>query len=243
MRGRRHVGAARVLHREAQCVADATRAERRFFITCQAGEDGQAGRIGAGPARLCGRAHAVAVEVEHGASVGIPRAVGVGERAVELVQAVVVAIDDEHVAIAVDGGRAFDRGRRRHRVRAGVALVAVGRPVHRDARLRAGHHDIWNADRRTVVRARAEVGVQPGREADAGDQRVGVGVDRGRRNVGVPGVAGRERERAVEVGAAAERGPRKIAVGRASGRRCRRWRGGWRRRRHRCWCRRGGRRW
>ena len=109
-------------------------------------------------------------------------------------------------------GTAFDRRRRRDRERPGLAFAAVGRPCHRDPRLAAADDDVGDADRRAVVEPGAEVGVQADAEPDAGDQRVGVRIDRGRADVGVPGVVGRKRERAVQRGAGAKGSGGEVAV-------------------------------
>src|SRR5438128_2073799 len=100
-----------------------------FIIACKAWKNRQAGGIGAGPTRLLSGPHIVGIEMEDGAGIRIPADVVPREAAIELVQSVDVAIDDNHVAIATEilavGTHAFDRRIRRHGIGAFVALVLI----------------------------------------------------------------------------------------------------------------------
>lgn len=150
--------------------------------------------------------------MENRTAAGFPRPIGVDEGAADFIEAVVVAVDHEHVAIAGRLWRAFDRRGGRHRIRAGVAFGGVVGPDQGHAGLAASDHDVRNADGRAFVQARAEVGVQPDGGADAGDQRIGIPIDGSSRDVGVPRVAGGERERAVQCCAGAQRRRAEVAV-------------------------------
>ena len=236
MGGRRHVGIARARHGEAQRVADASRTERRLFVTRQPGEDRQAGCVGARPAGLTAWAHGVAVELEERAAICVPAAaISLQEGAIQLVESVVVTVDHQHVPVAIRAGAPFDGRRGRHGVGPGVALVAIGRPGDRHRRLGARHHHVGNAQRRTVVQPGAEVRMQASGGADAGDDGVRVRVDGIGRDVSVPGIARWEGDRTVQRGTRAQSRGAEIAVGRGPWRRrrprrgCRRWPGRWRR--------------
>ena len=83
-----------------------------------------------------------------------------------------------------------------------IALVGI---VERDVHLggAARHHHVRNA----VLRfRRAPVGMECGRRADAGDQRVGVGIHLGRVDPDVPGVVAREGDLPVQARIGAEVG-------------------------------------
>ena len=89
-------------------------------------------------------------------------------RAVQLPETARVTVDDEDVPVARRARASLDRGVRRDRVRAGVALVVV-HERHGHPRLRAGNGRVRDADRPAVPLTGAEVRLEPGRRADARD--------------------------------------------------------------------------
>ena len=113
-----------------------------------------------------------------------------GDTRVELPETARVTVDDEHVPVARRARAALDRGVRRERVRAGVALVVVCER-HGHPRLRAGDGRVRDADRAAVPRAGAEVGLEPCRRADARDPARRLRVDGQAGHVGVPERVGR----------------------------------------------------
>ena len=152
------------------------------------------GRIGspaASPDVQPERTHRVRVEVPRGARPGCPRcAAALRIRAVELPETAGVAVDDQDVTVAGGARASFDRSIRRDRVRAGIALVVV-RERHGHSRLGAGHRRVRDADRAAVPHAGAEVGLEPGRRADARDPGRRLRVDGQPGHVGVPEGVGR----------------------------------------------------
>ena len=129
-----------------------------LVVADEAGEDRQPGGVGGCPGVRPQRGRA---EVPAGAGVSIPMrsATVLGEGPVELVERAAVAVDDEHVAVAVAAGAALDRGTGRNRERAAVALVAVGGVVDRQVALVGADHRVGEA-----IGARgSEVGVEHGR--------------------------------------------------------------------------------
>jgi hypothetical protein len=94
------------------------------------------------------------------------------------------------------GGRPFlDRGIGGDWVRPGVALVGVVK-CDGDKGLVARNNDVWNP----VVGIRSEVGMEPGVQTNAGQQVVGVRVDRTVGDNLVPGVVVGKGTDAAEVG-------------------------------------------
>ncbi len=174
------------------------------------------------------------VEREHRARAGLPSAArGVPVERVQLVEDPVVAIDDEHVPIAVrveprPGSPPSIQPRLRLRLlgnriagrtarRAGVALLAVVDERHRHERLAAGHDDVrdpvdgvwigWIAGRA------APVGMQPACAADVIDERLAVRIDRRLADVEVPPVVGRQHRQRLRQGTA-ERNALRVRGGR-----------------------------
>ena len=157
-----------------------------LVVAHQAGQDGQAGRVGRGPAV---GPQGVGREVEDGARAGLPavaRLVGV----VHLVEQLVVGVEHEHVAVAGAVGAALDGRVGRDRVRPGVALVGV---VERDRHLglRAGNDHVRDADR-AAVPVGAEVGVETRRRRRCWRCRRPSSGPRDTARCRVPGVVGRE---------------------------------------------------
>ena len=186
--GRADVAALGGGHGEPQRVVDV--AGQHLVAADQAGQDRQPGGVGRGPA---GRPERVRVQVEHRAGLRGPAAAAAG-RPVQLVQ-VAVAGGDQHVRVAAG----LDPGARRDRVRARVALVAVGGEPDRHLRLAGRHHAVRDA----VGRVRAEVRVQEPAAADAGDPGRRARADRGVRDVAPPRVVGREQRAAGDAGRSA----------------------------------------
>ena len=93
----------------------------------------------------------------------------------------------------------------RDRIRPGIAFVRIAER-HVDPGLVARHRVIRDADRRALVRAAAEVGMDRGAGPDGGDVRVGLGIDRQAVDGRVPHVVRRE-HRAAGHGALGGRAP------------------------------------
>src|SRR5204862_6464491 len=106
---------------EAQRVVDAARAQ--LLVARKAGQDRQAGSVGRRPAL---RAQVVGAQAPDRARARAPAGAAVERVGVEeRVQAAGVAVDDEHVAVAVGLRAALDPRAARDRVRALVGLVGV----------------------------------------------------------------------------------------------------------------------
>jgi hypothetical protein len=127
-----------------------------------------------------------------------------GKRAKELVEDPVIAIEDQHVSVAVRLGAALDRGVGGNGIRAGVAFVLVLK-LDRDLRLLARHDDVRNAPGLAVER-RAEVGVKLFRFADARDQGIRIRVHRLIGDVLVPRIVRRQQDLPVKTGVGAQIG-------------------------------------
>src|SRR5206468_10919409 len=87
----------------------------------------------------------------------------------------VSTVDHQHMPVAAAVRAALDWRTHWNGIGARVALVRVVE-TDGDPRCVAGYDDVGNAERSPSV-ARAEVRVQTLRETDAGNQRVGVGID------------------------------------------------------------------
>ena len=191
---RRLPGAPRARQREAQGVADGARGG--LVVAQQPGEDGQPGRVGRGPA---GRPAPVAGEVPARRRGDLPRRPAVAAHGVvELVVDAALALDDDHVAVALlrvglPGRRALDRRRGRDREGPVVALVAVVGAVGAEG---DRHAALLRADQRVgdaVLRLRvAEVQVDVVAGGLRAHQGGGVGGQRRRADVGVPWAVGRQ---------------------------------------------------
>ncbi|MEA2417227.1 MAG: hypothetical protein QOI58_3884 [Thermoanaerobaculia bacterium] len=200
--------AVRVTNGDAKRVADRNAAVH-LVVADQSRKDRQPRGVGARPA--LGTA-CVRIERERCAGACRPVRSGPVQR-VELVQHPVVAIDEQHVPVAI-GVRivarqsAFDplllrlrllgdRIARRTSRRGDVAFNVVVEG-HGKQRLRAGDDDERHpVDRRRGIAAvAAEIGMHAAGRADVGDECAAVRIDRRRADVRVPPVAGRkERER------------------------------------------------
>src|SRR5262249_34262021 len=153
-------------------------AARDFIVAYQPGKDGQAGRVGRSPGI---RALHVRGQVPDRRALDAPAAVVVGGGVVKLVEPAVLRVDHQHVLIADGVGGALDRSVGRHGHWSGIAL---GRRADRDRHLLlylAVDDHIRNAT------ADAEVGMDANGRSDVVDDRRGVGVDRRRGDVLVPG--------------------------------------------------------
>src|SRR5580700_1014936 len=132
---------------------------------------------------------------------------------VQLVQPAVMAVEHQHVAVAVARVRiALDRGIVGNGHGAGIALTAIGGEVdvHEGS---AAHNNVRNPDGRSSIQASTEVGMHGSAGTDEVDERVRVGIDGGVGYVLVPRVVGREGNKAVQACAA----PQAHAVARVLG--------------------------
>ena len=154
----------------------------------QAGQDGEPGGVGRGPAR---RAQLVRAQVEDGARAGAPpRPAVVRIGGEELVVGARRAVDDDHVAVATRAWAALDRGVARQGIAVAVGLRGV-LEADGDAPGAAGDDGVRDAVGGAGVDG-AEVGVDGAVEADAGDQRGGVRGHGEPVHPLVPRVVGRE---------------------------------------------------
>ena len=165
----------------AQCVVDAAAAG--LVETDQSRQNGKTSGIGRRPSL---GPPAVGREIEHGARPGFPspaRIVPTG--GVQFVEHPPLAIDDEHVPVAIGAAarlaaldvvplRFCRRGNRIATLAAisRVALGAVCDEGDRHARLSGSHTHVWNA-----VRRRPEVGMQPAIAPDKTDVRARPRID------------------------------------------------------------------
>ena len=202
---RRDVRLPGPLHREAQRVVDGAGAD--FVVPSEPRKDRQSRRIGGGPTR---RPERIRIQVEDRPRARRPAVARSGRvGCVQLVQDPVVPVDDQDVPVAAARASAFDRRVGGDGVRPRVALVGVVEG-HRHLRRRPRHHDVRDA---VVGLGGSPVGMQAGREPDAGDEDVGRGVNRGGVHREVPGVVAGERHTAVEAGIDAEpRGVRRRGI-------------------------------
>ena len=171
-----------------------------FIVTDQAGEDGQARRVGRSPAR---RTRGIRVQVKDRAGTGLPAAAG-GERGVQLIQFPVVTVNHQHVPVALSIQPALDGRVGRDGVGAGVAFVGIVKR-HGDAGRVPGDDHIGDAEWPPVV-AGPEVRVQGAIAPDAVDERVRVRVHRQLVDRRVPSVVGRKWTLPMQVGIDAEIG-------------------------------------
>jgi len=169
-----------------------------FVVANEAGKDGQAGGVGAGPgvgALLVGE------EIPDGAGARIPLR-GLRIRTVEFVEKTIGAVEDENVAIAGAGIRVTLNGsgeRDGHGTE--IALGAIGGVVDGNEGLRGVDDGVGDTHRGTVIQTGAEIGMQANGIADEVEDVGRVGIDGRGRDVFVPEIVGRERKEAVEAGA------------------------------------------
>ena len=146
------------MQRETKGVIDG--AGSHFIIANEAGEDGESGRIGAGPGV---RTLLVGEKIPNGARVGVPgRVLRVG--AVEFVEEAVGVVENEDVAIAGTRiGVALDGRSKRNGHRASVGFAAVSGVIDGDERLGAIDNGVRNAHVGAVIFAGPEVGMNADR--------------------------------------------------------------------------------
>ncbi len=195
MRSRRSEGGTGILHGEAYGVTNGARGD--FVIANQAGKNGEAGGVGAGPGI---GALLVGDKIPDGAGSGVPCG-GLRIGTIEFVEEASVVVENEDVAIAVAGiGIAFDGRGERNGHGACVAFAAVSGVIHGNEGLSGVDHGVGNADGRAVVLTGAEIRMKTDGSADEIDDGGRVGIDGRGRNIFVPQAIGWEREEAVEAG-------------------------------------------
>ena len=89
---------------EADGVGDLTGGH--FVVADEAGQDGQAGGVGGGPARRVARA--LDRQVEHRPRAGVPASIRLRPGVPRLVEPAGVAVDDQHVSVAAAVRAALD---------------------------------------------------------------------------------------------------------------------------------------
>src|SRR6185436_21190211 len=85
-----------------------------------------------------------------------PRSVIAGKRPEHFIEFPVVAIDYQHMSIAIGVWPTFDRRIPRHRIRPRIAFTRVGGEIDRHPRLRTRYHNVGNAVGHAAIE-RAEI--------------------------------------------------------------------------------------
>jgi hypothetical protein len=196
VRGGRNESRGCALNREANSVLDGAGGD--FVVANEAGEDGEAGGVGAGPGV---RALLVGEKIPNGAGAYVPlRGLRIG--AVELVEETIGTVEDEDVAIAGAGIRvALNGSGERNGHGSGIALGTVGSVVDGNEGLRAVDDGVGDAHGGAVIQTGAEIGMQANGIANEIEEVGGVGIDGRGRDVFVPEIVGREWKEAIEAGA------------------------------------------
>ena len=120
------------------------------------------------------------------------------ERAIKFIQPAIVAIKNQHVAVAIPGLRiAFNGSICRNRHGAGIAFISIGREVDIRERGRADDN-VGNANGRALIKARAKIGMHGDVTADEVDDGIGIGIERSAGDVQVPCIVGRKRNESVD---------------------------------------------
>lgn len=205
MGGRRNEASAGILQRETDRVIEGTCGD--FVIADKAGENGEAGGVGARPGV---RTLLVGEKIPDGAGIGVP-AGGLRIGAVEFIEEAVGLIENQDVTIAGAGiGIALDGIGECDGHGARVALAAIGLVINGDEGLGGVDDRVGDAHVGTVVLASAEIGMEANRGTHVIDEGSGVRINRRGRNIFVPEIVRGEGDETAEAAALAGRHLRTI---------------------------------